>query len=60
MMFYLAERQPEAFARILNHTSRRAPFQEYTRNARIRDFEAIVGTDTFEFSRRVGRYLQSF
>jgi hypothetical protein len=59
MMFYLAERQPKAFADILNHTAARAPFQNYDRSARVRDFERIVGTDTFEFSKRVSWFLDS-
>lgn len=59
MMFYLAERQPQAFAKMLNHTAGRPPFQEYTRRDRIRDFERIVEVDTFEFSKRVSWFLQS-
>ncbi|MCG8653008.1 MAG: DUF1570 domain-containing protein [Pirellulales bacterium] len=59
MMFYLAERQPQAFARILNHTSTRPPFQEYQRGDRVSDFEKIVGMDTYQFSKRVSRFLLS-
>ena len=59
MMFYLAEREPKAFARLLNHTATRPPFRQYTRAERLRDFEKIVGTDTFEFSKRVSWFLQS-
>ena len=59
MMFYLAERQPKAFAHLLNHTASRPPFQEYTRTQRLRDFERIVGVETFEFSKRVSWFLQS-
>lgn len=58
MMFYLAERKPQAFARLLNHTSARPPFQPYPRAERIKDFERIVGVDTFEFSKRMAWYLQ--
>ncbi len=58
MMFYLAERQPKAFAELLNHTAARPPFEEYTRTERVRDFERIVGADTFEFAKRVRAYLQ--
>ncbi len=59
MMFYLAERQPKAFAQILNHTSARPPFKVYPRTERVRDFEKIVGIDTFEFSKRVSWFLKS-
>jgi len=58
MMFYLSERKPKAFARLLNHTASRPPFQAYGRTARIKDFERIVGLDTFEFSKRIAWYLK--
>jgi hypothetical protein len=59
MMFYLAERRPTTFATLLNHIATRPPFREYTRADRLRDFERIVEADTLEFSREVGRFLQS-
>ena len=59
LMFYLAERQPKAFAKLLNETAGRRPFQTYQRRDRIADFERIVGMDTFEFSRKTLRYLES-
>ncbi len=59
MMFYLAERDPEAFAEILNHTAKRPPFQPYSRSHRLRDLERISGADTFEFSKRVSWFLDS-
>ena len=58
MMFYLSEREPKAFAGLLNHTASRPPFQEYTRKERLKDFERIVGVDTFEFSKRLAWYLK--
>jgi len=58
MMFYLSERKPKAFAKLLNHTASRPPFQEYSRLDRIKDFEKIVGVEMFEFSKRVGWYLK--
>lgn len=58
MMFYLSERKPKAFTRLLKHTAARPPFQEYTRKERIKDFERIVGVDTFDFSKRLARYLK--
>jgi hypothetical protein len=58
MMFYLSERKPKAFAKLLNHTASRPPFREYARKDRIKDFERIVGVETFEFSKRVSWYLQ--
>lgn len=59
MMFYLAERQPKAFAEILNHTATRPAFEAYSRTDRVRDFERITGQGTFEFSKRVSSYLDS-
>ncbi len=59
MMFYLAERQPNKFAKLLNHTATRPPFQTYERADRIRDFEKIVGIESFEFSKRVNWFLRS-
>lgn len=59
MMFYLSERQKQAFAEILNHTASRPPFQDYDRTERIKDFERIVGSDTFEFSKRLAWFIDS-
>ena len=59
MIFYLAERQPHAFAELLNYTASRRPFKAYPRADRIRDFERIVGVDIFKFSKQVTRYLES-
>lgn len=59
LMFYLAERQPKAFSQLLNETAGRRPFQAYQRRDRIADFERIVGMDTFEFSRKTLRYLET-
>ncbi len=58
MMFYLSERKPKAFARLLNHTASRPPFETYLRKDRIKDFERIVGVDAFEFSKRMSWYLK--
>ena len=60
MMFYLAERQPKAFAEILQHTATRPAFQAYTRTERLQDFERIVGEPPLEFSRRVLHWLEKF
>lgn len=59
MMFYLAERRPDAFANLLNHTATRPPFQTYRSGQRVDDFERIVGCDVSEFSLRLSRFLQS-
>lgn len=59
MMFYLAERHPEAFAELLNHTASRPPFLAYSRSDRLRDLERITGVDAFEFSKRVSWFLDS-
>ena len=59
MMFYLAERQPKEFTKLLEHTANRPPFRAYPRAERVRDFERIVGVDTFEFTKRVNWFLQS-
>ena len=59
MMFYLAERQPKEFAKILNHTATRPPFEQYTRKQRVNELERIIGADTFELSKRVNWFIQS-
>ena len=59
MMFYLAERQPDAFAELLNFTASRRPIKAYPPAERIRDFERMVGVDIFQFSKQVTRYLES-
>jgi hypothetical protein len=59
MMFYLAERDSDAFAELLNVTSRRPPFESYPKAERLRDFQHAIGVDPYEFSRRVRRFLQS-
>ncbi|TWU47206.1 hypothetical protein Poly51_50040 [Rubripirellula tenax] len=59
MMFYLAERESRKFAELLNHTSSRPPFREYSRTDRVKDFERVVGCDVAEFSKRVSWFVQS-
>lgn len=59
MMFYLAERQPREFGKLLNHTASRPPFRKYDRIDRIKDFEKIVGVEMFEFAKRVRRFIES-
>lgn len=57
MMFYLAERDNDAFADVLNFTSTRPPFETYRRGQRRIDFERIMGTDTVTFANRLTRFL---
>ena len=59
MMFYLAERKPQAFANILNHTASRPPFATYDRLYRITDLEKSVGMSTDEFSKQVRWFIES-
>lgn len=59
LMFYLGERETKNFARLLNETSARPPFQSYTRQARIKDLERILGYDAHELSKRVSWYVHS-
>ena len=59
MMFYLAEREPDAFSQLLNFTATRPPFQKYEPAEKIADFERIVGCDALEFSQRVAWFLRS-
>lgn len=58
MMFYLAERDPEAFARLLHFTATRPPFQSYSAGQRALDFERIVGQSPVEFSRHVDWFVE--
>ncbi len=57
MMFYIAHRQADAFAGVLNHTSTRPPFVEYTRRDKMQDFERIFACDAYELSKRLTRFL---
>ena len=59
MMFYMAERDPDAFAEMLNFTATRPPFQDYLPEERVADFERIAGCDTLEFSQRIAWFLRS-
>ncbi|TWU65800.1 DUF1570 domain-containing protein [Crateriforma conspicua] len=58
MMFYLAEREPQQFASILNHTAGRPAFKTYERHERIADFERIVGGSTADFAKKLAAYLR--
>ena len=58
MMFYLAERDTQSFAKLLNWTARLPAFEDYTKAERLRDFQKLVGVKPYEFSRRVRRYLE--
>nr|WP_233215588.1 DUF1570 domain-containing protein [Rhodopirellula bahusiensis] len=59
MMFYLAERDTEAFADVLNFTATRPPFETYRSGQRMIDFERVVGTDVRDFSNRLTRFVAS-
>jgi len=56
MMFYLSERRPTVFAKLLNHTATRAPFAEYPTSERTRDLEAISGLTPRAFAVELHRY----
>ncbi|WP_197454522.1 DUF1570 domain-containing protein [Stieleria varia] len=59
MMYYLAEREPKAFAQILQLTSRKPTYADYSRADRLRDFESVVGVNPMDFSKRVAWFLGS-
>ncbi|WP_068138194.1 DUF1570 domain-containing protein [Roseimaritima ulvae] len=59
MTFYLAERQPQAFAKIVQHTGRRAPFRAYPRDQRLEDFERLTGTNVQTFAKQLNWFMQS-
>jgi hypothetical protein len=59
MMFYLAERQPDEFTRVLTGTASRGTYQPYDRFARLDDFERWVGADIDTFARRVAWFAKS-
>ncbi|MEM9643449.1 MAG: DUF1570 domain-containing protein [Planctomycetota bacterium] len=60
MTFYLAEREPKRFARVLNHTASRPAFKAYERAQKVADFEKIVGCSCHEFARKVAAYIAGF
>lgn len=59
MMFYLAERQPQKLAELLEHTARRPPFQAYKRNQKRADFTRIAGVTPEQFAKQVSWYLET-
>ncbi|MFU7561556.1 DUF1570 domain-containing protein [Stieleria sp. JC731] len=59
MMFYMAEREPEAFAKVLAGTNARGTYQPYDRFTRLSDFERWVGTDIDQFASKVSWFLRS-
>lgn len=59
MMFYLAEREPQQFAKVLSGTASRGTYQPYDRFARINDFERWVDSDIDVFSKKVAWFLKS-
>ena len=59
MMFYLAEREPTNFAKILNHTANRPAFRRYEKKDRINDLESILNKKSHRFSMLIIRFLQS-
>lgn len=59
MMFFLADRRPEAFAAILNHTASRPAFEPYSRDQRIADFESIVGRSLDQAAVEINAFLRS-
>ena len=59
MMFYLAEREPKAFAAVLSGTASRGTYQPYDRFARLNDFQRWVGSDIDTFGNKVAWFLKS-
>ncbi|MCA9138137.1 MAG: DUF1570 domain-containing protein [Planctomycetales bacterium] len=59
MMFYLAEREPQQFAKVLSGTASRGTYQPYDRFGRINDFQRWVGSDTDAFAQKVAWFLKS-
>lgn len=59
MMFYLAEREPKLFAKVLAGTSSRGTYQPYDRFARLNDFERWVETDIDQFAKKVAWFMKS-
>ena len=59
MMFYLAEREPALFAKVLSGTSTRGIYQPYDRFARLNDFERWVGSDIDQFAKKVAWFLKT-
>jgi len=57
MQFYLSERRPAQFARILNATASRPPFDEYAKAKRIADFHSIMGLTPEAFSVEIQRFM---
>ena len=57
MTFFLAEREPEKFAKLINLTANREPFTKYPRTKRVQDLEKILGYEVYELSKHVAWFL---
>lgn len=57
LTFYLAETQPEKYARYVRRVSQRTHFRDYSSQMRIEDFITIFGSELTDLESRMSRFL---
>ena len=59
LTFYLTETEPRRYAKYVELTYRRKPFELYSTEERMRDFVSIFGADLKLFDARLQRFMES-
>lgn len=59
LTFYLAERQPRDYMRLLKRIAEHKAFEPYEESQRVADFTKVLGTDFRMLAVRVNRFLES-
>ena len=57
MTYYLSEREPRKYIRFLKKLAARKPLSAYSSSARVKEFNAIFGSDYEMLAARLTRYM---